>query len=248
MQKRCKRLRIPPEASIDFQFGWPPLDKDGMEKLKKEIRINRPDVIIIDTFSRALSKADQMDIQEMNNIVGQLQRMAVKNNIAIILIDHQRKSANNDGNPIDDVLGSTGKSAPADAVLGLYRTQGGKQIKLKVVSRDEEEKELILISADSENAWVTCESTAIRKDTRANKVLATVNELISAGTLPTTTNIANQMGQDKSNVSTEIQNLVEVGQLIPGPKYGREQPYYPKSPSINNNNHNNNQYPVEDPK
>ena len=240
MQKRCKAVGISIDASFHVQFGWHPLDKDGMWNLIKEIEEQKWDVVIIDTFSRAMStKADQMDVQEMSNIVGTLQRIAIRNNMSIILIDHQRKPGKNEGNPIDDVLGSTGKSAPADAVIALYHKPGGKQIEMKIVQRDEEDISMHLTWSDTEKGWVSSEEAKVRLETRKDRVLAAVTMLDANGILPTTTRIAHQVELDKSNVNSIIKELVAEGKLRPGDKRGREVPYYPSSPSLNNNDNNN---------
>jgi len=60
----------------------------------------------------------------------------------VLLLDHHRKGA--DGDAVLDVLGSTGKSAVADTIAGLFRHRGERDATFKTVSRDCEEVELTL--------------------------------------------------------------------------------------------------------
>ena len=86
-----------------------------------------------------------MDLGEMTSILGSsFEKAALDREMTILAIDHQRKSNGFVGNPIDDLLGSTAKSAVADFVLALYRERGKRETVLKVIGRDIEEREFIL--------------------------------------------------------------------------------------------------------
>ena len=61
----------------------------------------------------------------------------MSHDLAIIAIDHHRKPAGMIADPIDDIVGSTAKSAGGpDAALGLYKEQGKAGAVLKVTGRD----------------------------------------------------------------------------------------------------------------
>jgi hypothetical protein len=74
--------------------------------------------------------------------LGQLQELAQAGGFSVLLLDHHRKGA--DGDAVLDVLGSTGKSAVADTIAGLFRHRGERDATFKTVSRDCEEVELTL--------------------------------------------------------------------------------------------------------
>jgi len=68
----------------------------------------------------------------MTMLVGALQEMAIRHGMAILAIDHHRKPSGYDSDPIDDIVGSTAKSAVTDAALGLSKEQGKRGATLKV--------------------------------------------------------------------------------------------------------------------
>ena len=81
-------------------------------------------MVVIDTLARALGRADQSDLADMTVLVGDLQTLALEHDAAVLVIDHHRKPSGFVGDPIDDIVGSTAKSAVADAALGLFKEQG----------------------------------------------------------------------------------------------------------------------------
>ena len=109
-----------------------------MQDLETAVVDGSYQVIIIDTFSRVSGRADQMDPNEMTAIFAALQQMALKHNIAIVVVDHHRKSARQavDGDPIDDIFGSTAKASVLDCATGLYRKHNSNDAVLKLVGRD----------------------------------------------------------------------------------------------------------------
>ncbi|MFN8464568.1 MAG: AAA family ATPase [Caldilineaceae bacterium] len=103
-------------------------------------------IVFVDTLSRALGSADQMDPAEMTKLLGALQRLASEHEAALVLVDHHRKSARTaiDTDPIDDILGSTAKGGVADCALGLYRRHNEDTATLKLVGRDFADSEIAL--------------------------------------------------------------------------------------------------------
>ncbi len=103
-------------------------------------------IVFVDTLSRALGGADQMDPAEMTKLLGALQRLAAEHEAALVLVDHHRKSARNaiDTDSIDDILGSTAKGGVADCALGLYRRHNEDTATLKLVGRDFADSEIAL--------------------------------------------------------------------------------------------------------
>jgi RecA-family ATPase len=228
MQKRARKMRIPTNADLSIVFSWLPLDKGGLEELDEEIVKGKWDLIIIDTLSRALSiKADQLDMSPMNDIIGRLQSLAMSNNMNIIVIDHHRKGNGFSSDPVDDILGSTGKSAPLDTILGLYREKRGGTFTLRIVGRDIGDQEINLLWNPETFIWSIRDETQIQNHSRKDRVFEAMHELLDIDELPTTTNIAKHTYLDKSNVSSDITELLAERKVIAGEKQGREKPYYP---------------------
>ena len=116
LQNRFVKLCAQPNRNLRIAFGWKSFCDGGMQDLETEVVEGRHQVVIVDTFSRASGRADQMDPNEMTAIFAALQQMALKHNIAIVVVDHHRKSARQavDGDPIDDIFGSTAKASVLD--------------------------------------------------------------------------------------------------------------------------------------
>ena len=74
----------------------------------------------------------------MTQIYAALQQLALRHGIAIVVVDHHRKSARNvaESDPIDDIFGSTAKASVVDCAIGLYRKHNSPDAILKLVGRD----------------------------------------------------------------------------------------------------------------
>ena len=112
-------------------------------------------LVIIDTTSRFLGSADQMDNADMTRLLGALQRLAIEHQAAIVLVDHHRKSARTspDTDPIDDILGSTAKAGVVDCALGLYRRHNEDEATLKLSGRDFGDQEIALVWDPATFRW-----------------------------------------------------------------------------------------------
>jgi len=227
LQHRCKALGMPESADITFVTEWPSLDrKDGVDSLEQWISRKKCEMVIIDTIGRAAGKADQLDLAEMNGLMGRVQEMAHAHEAAIVVIDHHTKPRPTSGDPVDDVIGSTGKSAVCDTILGLYRKHGKRYATLKARGRDIEDKEFCLEFDNETCIWKVISEDGRRVPTSKEKqVLEAVEALLASGELPTTSRIAERLGKNKGNVSRILGNLTEKGYLSKGARVGREVPY-----------------------
>jgi hypothetical protein len=128
-----------------FAVAWPRLQEGGLERIAAALREGHR-LVVIDTFSRACGRADQMDAGEMTMLLGDLQRLALDHHAAIMLVDHHRKSARTspDTDPIDDIYGSTAKAGVVDCAIGLYRRHNEETATLKLSGRDFGDRELPL--------------------------------------------------------------------------------------------------------
>ena len=159
LQNRFIKMGAQPNRNLRIAFGWKSFCDGGMQDLETAVVEGGYQVIIIDTFSRVSGRADQMDPNEMTAIFAALQQMALKHNIAIVVVDHHRKAARQavDGDPIDDIFGSTAKASVLDCAIGLYRKHNSNDAVLKLVGRDFGDAEYAL-------AWDPDHFTWQRKD------------------------------------------------------------------------------------
>jgi hypothetical protein len=108
--------------------------------------------------------------------------------------------------------------------MGLYRERGKKSATLRIVGRDLEEDLDLALAWDAECLcwqWLG-DATEVARDALQAAILAAVAALDGQAT---TTQVAEHLGRDKSNISKEIQELVAKGQLVRGPKRGKDQYY-----------------------
>lgn len=228
LQERLNKQRAPATADLTLGIDWPALTDGGTDELAGAISQRGYSLVVIDTFSRALGSADQQDLADMTRLAGSgLQRVALAHDMAILVIDHHSKPGARAANPIDDLMGSTGKAAAADAVLGLYKDPGKKGAFLAVVGRDLEEQTLALEFDGLTWCWQCLgDADDVRQGTRKADILEAIAALVSMGELPTIATIATHADMQRPHVSRAIADLVTAGKVVKGSKQGKEQPYY----------------------
>lgn len=91
LQDRCQKQGIPRDANLTFATEWKPLDDGGIADLVMAVRTEGYNLVIIDTFSRACGRADQLDNRDMNELMGHLHHAVQASEAAMLLTDHHRK-------------------------------------------------------------------------------------------------------------------------------------------------------------
>jgi hypothetical protein len=211
IQDRLHKQKAPREAAIDFRFEWAPLNQGGVADLELAISTGSYSLILVDTLSRALGRADQMDQAEMNDALGKLQRLALAKEVGILLVDHHRKTGvMGAGDVIDDVMGATSKASVADAAIGLYRNRGERSATLKVSGRDIDDKELALQWDPELFAW---QYLGDAKEHVQGEKMREILEAIATLGQATHREVMEATGQDKGNSFKRIQDLLNRGQL-----------------------------------
>lgn len=223
LQGRLRRQHAPATDAIDFRFEWEPLTGQGTTDLFAAVDSGGYALVVVDTISRALGRADQMDLADMNVALGALQRFATDRDFALLLVDHHRKSAGGSGDAIDDVMGSTSKAAVADAAMGIYRERGKKGATLKVTGRDLEEVELALDWDAELHCWQSTNTAdGVRAETMQSDILMALDEF---GGQATAKELAAFLGKIAGNVTRELHELVAKGLVVSVGKVGKTVPY-----------------------
>lgn len=221
IQKRQKAQRWPRGAKVDFETAWPDLLDGGLVELEARILADRPTLVIVDTLSRAL-RFKQKEVEDTTAALDPLQRLALDYGCSVVLVDHHRKPAGGVDDVINDVLGSTGKAAVADAIIGLYRDRGRQGATLKIAGRDLEEKELVVNFDVLTCSWqLLGDARHTPRTAKESEIL----EIIDALGQATTQQIADETGRAKGNVSRTLAAMLDRRLIIAGPKEGRSVPY-----------------------
>lgn len=211
MQDRMRKQGATANTQIDFWFEVASLGEGGSADLYSAIKRERYGLVVIDTFGRALGRADQNDLAAMTVASGSLQLMALDCDMQILLIDHHKKAAGGGGvgDVIDDIMGSTGKSGAVDVALGLYRPRGQREATLKVVGRDVEEKDLSLHFDRDTGCWQLLGAASdVRAQSVQGEIVAALKEL---GGKSNAAALARFLGKQPGNVTCELQELVNKG-------------------------------------
>jgi RecA-family ATPase len=96
-------------------------------------------VVIIDTFQKMMGISDLNDYSQTVNGMSVLKDIADSLSIAVIVIHHNRKGGDTDGDHMESALGSTGINATADTTLTMRRKRGTGEATLSVTGRDVED-------------------------------------------------------------------------------------------------------------
>ncbi len=139
-----KHGMIPDNLIMPSQIHkFPKLNQGGLQCLQRIVN-EGPDigVIIIDTYGRFIDKKNygKQSFQQDYDILSDLQTLAIKNHIAILLIHHSIKSAAED--PFDEMQGTIGTQASPDSLMIMRYSKGAVQLCVK--GRDFEEQTYLL--------------------------------------------------------------------------------------------------------
>jgi hypothetical protein len=134
----------------EFTSKIGPLNKGGGYRLAELIEKESFGLVVIDTFSKALD-CDPNDNYEVGKAILPILEIAHKYGIAVILIDHHRKSgrAFKDPDAVLDVLGAISKTANADTIWGMWHPKDMVHRIMHVIGRDTGEEFSLDVIMDS---------------------------------------------------------------------------------------------------
>lgn len=121
----------------------------GMTKLRKQLTIHRPDVLIIDPIYKVLS-GNILDAQSIKGLLDNVDTLIGEFGVTVVLVSHTRKPQQEEviGWGSDDLIGSMFFSAWADSVIQVERSQGKLRLRFDVVRHAEEEIEPLTVNID----------------------------------------------------------------------------------------------------
>ena len=113
--------------NFHLKTEWPILDEKGLNNLENLInQYENTRLIIIDTLARVKPLSNKgVDYADDYSIMAEIQSLASRHRIAILLIHHVRKAKSDSGEPFDEVAGSTALTGAADATLVLTKNSDG---------------------------------------------------------------------------------------------------------------------------
>ncbi|MBZ5607246.1 MAG: AAA family ATPase [Acidobacteriia bacterium] len=124
-----------------------PILQGGDAIINGVLKQHPADLIILDSLFKLTGGSAQRnsDISQKDyDVIDRVRKIAIENNCAAVIVMHTKKGARG-GNPIENIIGTSGTSAAADAVAELKRTSA-REGKLTIVGR-------MVQQEDYELAW-----------------------------------------------------------------------------------------------
>jgi len=172
-------------------------------------------VVFIDTWQRFRGNAGSGPDRyaEDYKIAGQIQQLALKHDIAIVMAHHTRKQAADDW--IDTVSGTTGITGAADTIWGIFRKRGEADATFRITGRDVEETDFAL-KQDGQR-WKSLGDAYLNRITEERRDVYEL--LVEVGQPLKTGEIAKTMGKSVANISKLLHGLA-ADQFVRSTAYG----------------------------
>jgi len=227
IQKRLKKQGVPV-----FNGSRLETKRRTVENLRAFLKANEQyRVVIIDTFQKMMGISDLNDYAKTVTGMSALKAIADDLNRAVIVIHHNKKSADNDGDHMESALGSTGINATADCTLTMKRKRGDKQATMQVSGRDVEDTTYTLAWDIDCCSWTVTDKEAL-KPSIPEAQQQIIDILESEDRNWTTAEIIEKSGKSKQAVGNTLSKLKD-NNLILNPYHGqwRSKNEYTNTPS-----------------
>lgn len=213
LKSRLEMLKAAPGIPLRFETDWPPLNGEagGMEDLHRRAAKTQPRLIIIDTLARSFtSRVDWNDLGGTTGAMGSLQSLALDRDLCVLCVDHHRKMTPMTADVIDDIVGSTGKSAVVDTAWGLYRKRGEAGATLRVVGRDLDERDIALEFHAPTGCWkMLGDARDVAAKSARDEVLSMLLTLREADAGA----VARELGLARSTAHKHLERLCQSGEV-----------------------------------
>jgi len=195
----------------------------GVEYLGNIIEMEKPALVVVDTFSQ-ITRADQIEHAQMMEVLQPLQETAHRENTAIVLVDHLRKSklSQDELDIVEEILGSTAKAAAVDTTWGLFKFRGNDVLRFSIKGKEVLLQDIFLEFDALSGSWVVYEGLT--------EEMSVVYDVIAkAEAKLSTTEIADILKMNRGSVHRSLQRLVKEGKVTKtgngrhGTLYGRKE-------------------------
>jgi hypothetical protein len=214
LQDRLRALlqgALPPEQ-LHLYHRWPSAPAGGIPALEDWLDSHPGTrLLVIDTLARFRGpRPPNGDIYQQDYDFGaRLKRLADDWNLALLLLHHLSKRQCED--PFEQVSGSIGVTASADATLLLNRARGQDTARLFVTGRDVEEREMALVWHKQTVSW-TLEGGA-EEFSRSEERREILELLHERGPLAPKA-IAEALGKNRSTIKALLAKMVGARELM----------------------------------
>lgn len=215
LHNRLHKLNMPLNDDIIFIINGI-TGQSGLDFLKTFLETN-PNItyIVIDTLGRFSQGKGKSNFQDDYDWLSEIKELADDKGIAIIVIHHTRKMK--DGlDEFNEISGSTGLIAVADALILLKRSRHSLHGELTCTGRDFEEKKLSVEFSSETCRWSIKGKSDDLATTPERQLI--YDQLIQYGEM-TPQDIGIHLNKDPKLVSNTLAKMRKEGIVSPGTKY-----------------------------
>lgn len=188
-------------------------DKDDFKSLELAIENEKPDLLILDPFYELHSKNEQ-NANEMTPILTNLRMLARKHDLGLILIHHQGKNSENNGNSktVHQSRGSSAFGDVPDCLVSLNKTND--LVKLTGIFRNRPNINLTY-SIDPESLTVSnFKNLEAPQMIKKEKKIDLIFKLLSESSEPISKDfIKKQIDCDASTINKHLKSLIEQDKI-----------------------------------
>ena len=218
LQSRMKKL-MPPllkqpwPDDLHFATAWPRANEGGLRYLEDWLDDHpRARMVIVDVLAmwRPIRKGNDTGYDSDYGPVKQLQELAQRRGVAVVLVHHTRKGGSESGDPFETVSGTLGLSGAADTVLVLDRNSQGCTLYGR--GRDIEEIESAVTFDKLSCRWlVQGDVMEVRRSSQRDHIL---KALLEAGEPVSPAVIADVIGARRDAVRQLLITMVKAGDVM----------------------------------
>jgi hypothetical protein len=225
-------LHKPVPHRLHLATEWPRASDGGVAAIRDWID-DHPEarLIIVDVLAmfKAVAKSKDQTLYEADYLaIKELQSLAMKTGVAIVVVHHTRKSGA-EADPFEKVSGTLGLSGAADTTIILDRDQNGCTLYGR--GRDIEEIETAVQFDRVTCKWHALgEASEVRRTDERGTILTA---LADAGEAMSPTEIADATGMPNQNIRQLLVSMAKAGEVV---KAGRGRYVHPRSQSTPDHN------------
>lgn len=206
----------PAPPNLEFWTACPRIGQGFKEEIEGWLLSKRnPRMIVLDTYQRvrpAPKGGDKNTYAVDYEDAAELQRIAIDHRVSIVLIQHTRKPVAG-GDPFDEIMGTTGNSAAADALMVLQTERGRADAKLFVTGRDLAETEHAMSQDPTTGKWIRIgDAGDLRRSEGRQTVLTALRTASETGLTPR--EIADFTKQRVGTVRSLLSRMKHVNEVV----------------------------------
>jgi hypothetical protein len=209
----------PHPERLHFFTEWPRLDDDGALLIEEWIRLHPATrLVMIDTLAKIRPTkrkgGNGSAYTDDYSDIGELQQIATRHGVAVIVVHHRRKAGTND--VFDSVSGTLGLTGAADTTLVLSRdvklSASNAEAVMHVTGRDVEEQELALRFDTERCHWILVgDAEECRRSKQRQNILDAL-KCEPTGMPPK--ELAEILGVNGGNVRRLLSKMVVGGEVV----------------------------------